>query len=157
MPALNDVIHIKIFDLVEGYLISPVKKVKLRFKLLNSSYNGNNDPERRECGYSDKPYTGCSFAGNRTMVLTHRSFLCYWSYNIKQGCQVQKNFKRPNFAISSFKKAKSSKMKKGQIKLKWHDSKLEFLLIIFFMANRFKKGQIWMICPIKRPNGNHDT
>jgi len=35
-----------------------------------------------------------------------------WSFG--QGCQVQKNLKRPNLAISSYKKAKSSKMKKAK-------------------------------------------
>jgi len=39
-----------------------------------------------------------------------------------------------------FKKAKN-----------WPNSK-----IILFQANCFKKGQIWMVLPLKRPIGNHD-
>jgi len=34
---------------------------------------------------------------------------------------------------------------------KWLNGK-----IILYLANHFKKVQIWMIWPIKRPTGNHD-
>jgi len=47
--------------------------------------------------------------------------------------------KRPNLAVGSFKKGQ--KRPNGQF--------------IFFLVNRFKKGQEWIIWPLKRPNGNH--
>jgi hypothetical protein len=34
---------------------------------------------------------------------------------------------------------------------KWPNGKT-----ILFLANSFKKGQIWQIWPLKRPNGNPD-
>jgi len=73
----------------------------------------------------------------------------------KTGLPGQKNLKRPNLSISSFKKAKSSNMKKGQIPiffknlLKRQDSNSLF-------SSTFKEGQIifWQTVS-KRPNGIH--
>ncbi len=74
----------------------------------------------------------------------------------KTGLPGQKKFKRPNLSISSFKKAKSSNMKKGQIPNFFQKfvKTTRFKFIIFFniqrrpnhfLANRFKKAK-WHTC-----------
>ncbi len=94
----------------------------------------------------------------------------------QQGCKVPKNKKRPKLAISSFKTAEFSNVKKGQIKANF-PRKFYFVLprnpvsfveilpksILFLLiSKKVKNSQIvksfyvWQTIS-KRPNGNPDT